>query len=355
MFALVAAIAACTSPAPVRSTGLPSSLQTATQPEVSGDPSTGTVTLEFAGDVNFAGRDLKLLDNTSTTFGSIASVLSDADVTALNLETPVTDHLSAPQPKTFHFHAPPTAFDAVRAAGVDVVTLANNHIEDYGRTGLTDTLNAVKAADFPYVGIGNNADEAWAPWITTVRGTRIAYLGISNVQELESGWIATPTRSGEAIADDLTRTLNAIKAAKKQADVVIVFMHWGTEGDSCPDSTQKKLAGQMAAAGADIIIGAHVHTLQGNGWLGHTFVAYGMGNFLWYIPSWSTETGVLRLTLNTTPAGALSSTPLTAQFIPAIVSNTGQPVVQTGASAKKILDRYAGLRACAGLSAAPTK
>jgi poly-gamma-glutamate capsule biosynthesis protein CapA/YwtB (metallophosphatase superfamily) len=354
LFALVAAITACTSTPPAAQGPAPVTYQTATQPQASADASTGTVTLAFAGDVNFAGRDLKLLNDTSTTFGSIASVLSAADVTALNLETPVTDHLSAPQPKTFHFHAPPTAFDAVRSAGVDVVTLANNHIEDYGRVGLADTLSAVKAANFPYVGIGTNAAEAWAPWITTVRGTRIAYLGISNVQELQSSWIATPTRSGEAIADDLPRTLAAIKAAKKQADIVIVFMHWGTEGDSCPDGTQKKLAKQMSDAGADIIIGAHVHTLQGNGWLGHTFVAYGMGNFLWYIPSWSTETGVLRLTVNTTPTGALSTTPLTAKFIPAIVSNTGQPVVQTGSAATRILDRYASLRACAGLTAAPT-
>jgi hypothetical protein len=131
------------------------------------------------------------------------------------------------------------------------------------------------------------------------------------------------------------------------ADVVIVFMHWGTEGDPCPNPAQRSLAPDLAAAGADIIIGAHAHTLQGNGWLGHTFVAYGMGNFLWWLPSYSTETGVLKLTLH--PTG-----PLTAQFYPAVVSDTGQPVPVTGTVGARISSRYASLRTCAGLTGTPT-
>jgi poly-gamma-glutamate synthesis protein (capsule biosynthesis protein) len=306
------------------------------------------ITLEFAGDVHFMQRTAKLLDDPATAFGpSITPLLEAADVTTLNLETAVTDR-GSPQPKTFHFRTNPTAFDALRAAGIDGVTIANNHILDYGRIGLDDTLAAAKAKDFPVYGAGDNADQAWTPWVTTVRGTRLAYLGVSDVQELSSSWIATPTRSGEAIANDLSRTLDAVRAAHRVADVVIVFMHLGTEGDSCPNASQKKLAKQLADAGANIIIGSHVHTLQGSGWLGNTFVAYGMGNFLWYINSWSTETGVLKLTLH--PG---SDEPYQATFTPAIVSSTGQPVIQTGAKAAAISKRYASLRACAGLSASP--
>jgi len=308
----------------------------------------GDITLEFAGDVHFMDRTAKLLADPATAFGpSITPLLSAADVTTLNFETAVTDR-GTPQPKTFHFRTNPSAFDALRAAGIDAVTIANNHILDYGRIGLTDTLAAAKAADFPVYGAGSNAAEAWTPWVTTVRGTRIAYLGVSDVQELASSWIATPNRSGEAIANDLTRTLDAVRAAHKVADVVIVFMHWGTEGDSCPNSSQKTLAKQLADAGANVIIGAHVHTLQGSGWLGNTFVAYGMGNFLWYINSWSTETGVLRLTLH--PG---TDEPYRASFTPAIVSATGQPVIATGARGAAIAKRYASLRACAGLTATP--
>jgi poly-gamma-glutamate capsule biosynthesis protein CapA/YwtB (metallophosphatase superfamily) len=318
----------------------------------SSGPSAATasdVTLEFAGDVHFVARTAKLLKDPTTAFGpSITPLLSAADVTTLNLETAVTDR-GTPQPKTFHFRTTPTAFEAVRAAGVDAVTIANNHILDYGRIGLADTLAAAKAKDFPVYGAGPDADAAWAPWVTTVRGTRIAYLGVSDVQELSSTWIATASRSGEAIANNLSRTLAAIKAAHRSADVVVVFMHWGTEGDSCPNGSQKKLAKQMAGAGANIIIGSHVHTLQGSGWLGNTFVAYGMGNFLWYINSRSIETGVLKLTLH---PGA--DEPYKAAFTPAVVSGTGQPVIASGAKGAAIAKRYASLRGCAGLTAMPT-
>ena len=93
-----------------------------------------------------------------------------------------------------------------------------------------------------------------------------------------------------------------------------------------------------AKAGADI--------LQGSGWLGHTFVAYGMGNFLWWENSYSTATGVLTLTLH-------AHGPLTPRFIPAVVSGTGQPLAERGAAARRALAHYASLRTCAGLSAGP--
>jgi len=129
--------------------------------------------------------------------------------------------------------------------------------------------------------------------------------------------------------------------------VVIVFMHWGTEGQSCPDSGQLSLAPRLAAAGASIIVGAHAHVLQGSGWLGHTFVAYGMGNFLWWEHSYSTATGVLNLTLH-------PHRPLTARFVPAVVSATGQPGVLHGLRARRAARDYARLRGCTNLTARPT-
>jgi poly-gamma-glutamate synthesis protein (capsule biosynthesis protein) len=309
-------------------------------------PSGGDVTLAFAGDVHFQDRVAGLLSDPAHTFGPIAATLSDADLTMVNLETAITARGTA-QPKEYHFRTSPTALDALRDAGVDVVTLANNHVLDYGQAGLADTLAAVRAAKLPYVGIGENATQAWAPYLVSIKGVKIAILGVSQVAELQSTWVAKDSRPGEAHAVDLTRTLAAVRAARQRADVVLVFMHWGTEGNSCPNAAQKSLAPKLAAAGADIIIGAHAHTLQGSGWLGRTFVAYGMANFLWWENSYSTETGILRLTLH---PGA----PLTAQFLPAIVSSTGQPVLATGADRDRIGNRYAGLRACAGLTANPT-
>jgi len=296
--------------------------------------------------VNFAGRTARLLSDPVTAFGPIAAVLRSADFVALNLETAVTSR-GTPQPKTYHFRTTPAAFTALRDAGVGLVTMANNHVLDYGPAGLADTLAAARAARFPHVGIGVDAAAAWAPYVTTVKGVRIAVVGVSQVAELASSWVATPSRAGEANAIDLGRTLAAVRAARRLASIVIVFMHWGTEGQACPDQAQLSLAPELAAAGASIIIGAHAHMLQGSGWLGHTFVAYGMGNFLWWERSYSTATGVLELTLR-------PHAPLTARFIPAVVSGTGQPIVDRGAAARQAAAHYASLRACTELTPRPS-
>jgi poly-gamma-glutamate synthesis protein (capsule biosynthesis protein) len=342
--ALTVLTAACSASAPARRTA--ETVADRAGPVVKHRPrvaASGDITLAFAGDVHFAGRVGRLLKDPANTFGPITAVLKSADFTAVNLETPVTSR-GRPQPKTYHFKTKPVAFTALRDAGVDLVTMANNHILDYGQTGLEDTLAAAKAAHFPYVGAGLNAASAWAPYVTTINGTKIAIVGVSQVAELASAWVATARRPGEANAINLGQTLAAVRAAKRLARIVIVFMHWGTEGMACPDQNQLSFAPKLAAAGASIIVGSHSHMLQGSGWLGHTFVAYGMGNFLWWENSFSTATGVLRLTLH--PRG-----PLTTLFIPAVVSATGQPIVDKGAAARRAIAHYASLRACSGLSA----
>jgi poly-gamma-glutamate capsule biosynthesis protein CapA/YwtB (metallophosphatase superfamily) len=225
--------------------------------------------------------------------------------------------------------------------------MANNHILDYGRVGLAATLAAAKAANFPHVGAGANAAAAWAPYVTTINHTRIAFVGVSQVAELAPSWVATARRPGIAHSINLSRTLAAVHAAKRLARIVVVFMHWGTEGMACPDQNQLSLAPKLAAAGASIIVGSHAHTLQGSGWLGHTFVAYGLANFLWWERSFSTATGVLKLTLH-------PHAQLTARLIPAVVSATGQPIVDHGAAARRALAHYASLRTCAELSASPS-
>jgi poly-gamma-glutamate synthesis protein (capsule biosynthesis protein) len=350
LLALLAAAACTTVPTatatPARATqGVPHTASPSSRP-ASASAAAGSITLAFAGDVHFTGRTARLLSDPATALGPIAAVLKAGDFTAVNLETAVTSG-GVPQPKTYHFRTVPAAFTALRDGGVDLVTMANNHVLDYGQAGLADTLAAARAARFPYVGIGKDAAAAWAPYVTTVKGMRIAVIGVSQVAELASSWVATPSRPGEANAIDLGRTLAAVRAARRLAPTVIVFMHWGTEGEACPDPNQLSLARQLAAAGASIIVGAHAHMLQGSGWLGRTFVAYGMGNFLWWENSYSTATGVLELTLH-------PHAPLTARFIPAVVSATGQPIVLDGAAARQAVAHYDSLRACTELAPQPT-
>ena len=339
--AAVVAVTACStaSPSTAAHTSHPSA-----RPSNTPTPSPD-ITLAFAGDVNFENRTATLLTDPATAFGPVSGVFHHADFTALNLETSVTSR-GIPQPKTFHFRTTPTAFTALRDAGVGLVNMANNHVLDYGQVGLADTLAAAKASGLPYVGIGTNAAAAWTPYVATIKGTKVAFIGVSQVAELASSWVATSSRPGEANAVNLRRTLNAVRAARRLAPVVVVFLHWGTEGTACPDANQLALAPKLAAAGATIIVGSHAHMLQGSGWLHHTFVAYGMGNFLWWEHSYSTDTGVLELTLH--PNG-----PLTSRFIPAVVSDTGRPIPLHGAAARQAVRHYDSLRSCAQLAAAP--
>jgi poly-gamma-glutamate synthesis protein (capsule biosynthesis protein) len=341
-------VSACSAPAATPSAAEARNASSASHPSPSApaEARSARIILAFAGDVHFERRTARLLRDPAAAFGPIASVLKSADFTMVNLETAVTSR-GTPQPKTYHFRTTPAAFTALRDAGVDLVTMANNHVLDYGWVGLADTLAAAKAARFPLVGIGDNAAQAWAPFVATIRGVKIAIIGVSQVAELAPSWVATHRRAGEANAINLRRTLAAVRAARRIAQVVIVFMHWGTEGTACPDSNQLALAPRLAAAGASIIIGSHAHMLQGSGWLHHTFVAYGMGNFLWWEHSFSTATGVLKLTLR-------PRRPLTARFIPAVVSSTGQPIVLTGAAARRAEAHYDSLRACAQLTARPS-
>jgi poly-gamma-glutamate capsule biosynthesis protein CapA/YwtB (metallophosphatase superfamily) len=307
----------------------------------------GELVLAFAGDVHFAERAAALLDDPATAFGPIRGVLAAADLAVVNLETAVTTG-GTEQPKKYHFRAPATAYAAVKAAGVDAVSVANNHTLDYGPVGLADTLAAAAAAGVPAFGAGPSAAQAYAPWLTEVRGTRLAVLGFSQVHELETTWNATGERPGVAHARDRARAVAAVRAARAQADLVVVFMHWGREGSQCPTAEMVSFASAVAEAGADLIVGTHAHLLLGDGWLGRTYVAYGLGNFLWWWnDAYSNDTGVLRVTVRERRVAA-------AELVPAYISRqTGQPLPVTGAEAARITGKFAALRACTGLGSAP--
>lgn len=302
-------------------------------------------TLAVAGDVHFTGRTAALLRDPSTAFGPMAPLLQSADLALVNLETAVTER-GEPEPKEFHFRAPATAYAAVKAAGVDAVSLANNHVLDYGQVGLADTLSSADASRMPVFGAGRDATAAYAPWITTIRGTRVAVLGFSQIHDLETTWIARDDRPGVALALDEGKVRAAVALAKAQADVVLAFNHWGREGVACPSAEQKQFLQVLLSAGVDIVLGAHAHTLQGLGWAGRSFVSFGLGNFVWYGNSYSTETGILKLTIRGRDVTGW-------EFVPAVVSATGQPVALTGPAAERLRARVAGLRECAGLAPGP--
>jgi len=305
--------------------------------------------------VHFAGRlEGRLAGDPATAVGPIADTLRAADLAMVNLETAVTER-GEPQPKTYTFRTPASAFTALRAAGVDVASMGNNHAVDFGLVGLRDSLAAARAARFPVVGLGLDDAQAYAPHRVVVRGRRVAVLAATQVVDrTTSAWSAGPTSPGVASAldvDRLVRAVRAERAATPAPGLVVVYLHWGREGSGCPTERQRELAAALSSAGADVLVGTHAHQLQGAGLLGRTFVAYGLGNFVWYSSNSVTAdtTGVLTLRI-----GSAGAAPTRSSFTPARIDSRGVPVPREGADAARDRASFDQLRGCTGLSAAPS-
>jgi poly-gamma-glutamate synthesis protein (capsule biosynthesis protein) len=317
------------------------------------------VTFAFAGDVNFPEvwdtedgpppNSPPLADQVRAdphhVLDAIAPVLSAADLTMVNLETAITDGGEPVAGKNYHFRSPAQTFEALKAAGVDVVNMANNHSLDYGPTGMHDTFAAIAAAKLPVTGLGHDANEAYRPYRRTIKGQRIAILSASDWLEpaLVDSWSATDAQPGIAFSIDRTRLLAEVQKVRPEVDTLVVFLHWGTEETSCASSEQQDLARALLGAGADIIVGSHAHRVFGAGKVGSALVAYGLGNFVyWREDGESGRTGVLKVTATGREVDDYS-------WIPARITN-GVPIPETGAAADADVAEWNARRGCSGLS-----
>lgn len=311
-------------------------------------PKRSPFTISFGGDVHFEGVLRNRLATPRTALGPISSVLRRSDLAMVNLETAITLGGTPAPDKEFHFRAPATALTALKAAGVDVASMANNHGMDYMEGGLRDSLSAIRRSRFPVVGIGKNAAEAYKPFRKIVNGNRVAIIGATQVldAQLILAWTATGRKGGLASAKNEQRLIQAVRQARKVSDTVIVHLHWGTELQKCPNPAQFGLAPKLIAAGADVIVGGHAHVLLGSGYLKGRYVNYGMGNFLFYNTSARTRaSGVLTLTINGRKV-------LKDRWTPALISG-GVPIPVSGAARRRAVAAWKALRSCAGLRAKP--
>ena len=304
-------------------------------------PSGEPVSLAFAGDVNVEGDARAVLTGGLT---AIAPALGAADLTMLNLETAVTEEGEGHRvDKQYAFRAPATTLRALQQAGVDVVTMANNHGMDYGVPGLRGSLAAAERARMPLVGIGVDERSAYAPHVTTVRGQRIAVLGATQVFDstVEKAWTAQGARPGLASAKRVDRLLAEVWAIRPDADTVVVYLHWGRELAPCPLPQQRSLARQLVGAGADVLVGTHAHVLLGGGYLDGAYVDYGLGNFAFAARrSETSRTGVLTLTVE---GRAVTD----SRWTPAVVRR-GVPIPLEGAAAPAAVWHKRALSTCAG-------
>ena len=298
-----------------------------------------SITINAVGDIAFTGGRGQSLGKPSTLLKYVAPTLKSSDITFGNLETSLSSR-GKKWTKTYNFRGPVSAGPALGKAGFDVVSLANNHTLDYGRTAFKDTLSAVKKGRVVSVGAGNNKAQAWEPKIIKRKGQTIAFLAFSEITP--GGFAATSSRSGTAYTQSISGVTKAVKAAAKKADYVIVSMHWGIEKKYDPTSRQVSEGRAIIRAGADAVLGSHPHRIQGVEKYRGKLIAYSLGNFVFSpASSGSTDTYVLNFTLKDGKVTKASARPVTIKNgSPRFVSTTSK----TGKRITNVIEKKAKAR-----------
>lgn len=239
--------------------------------------------LLFAGDVYFSEYVLNAYDKAGGIEGvldeTIRTEIEDADIFMVNQEFPFTERGTPAEDKQFTFRLPESRVHMMNEMGIDIVTMANNHILDYGPEGITDSIAALNAAGIRYVGAGENLDEAKKLEIMEVNGRKIGFLGASRVY-MDPSWAAGAGHPGVFSTYDPTIVLEEIKKAREQADYLVVYVHWGVERESEPKAYQRTMGQQYIDAGADLVIGSHPHVLQPVEYYQGKPIVYSLGNFV---------------------------------------------------------------------------
>jgi hypothetical protein len=209
--------------------------------------------------------------------GAVRALLRAADIAIVNHEGPAPDRHRY-HPSGFVFTFDPALLVGLRWAGIDIVSLANNHIRNAGSRGVTQTIRNLRRVGIRSVGAGRDVAAARRGECVDVRGTRACFLGYNGVDMARNA--ATATRPGAASLGAAVVRADIARLRREGADAVIVVPHWGPEYVDPPTFAQRRMARVMANAGADLVLGAHSHVVGGIGHLGRTPVVYSMGNLL---------------------------------------------------------------------------
>jgi len=309
----------------------------ATDPAEGRESDDSTVTLALVGDILPAARVLELMkmNGYDYPYREAKAYLQAADIAAGNLETPLTTRGTPAEDKQYVFRGTADALPALKEAGFDYLSLANNHTLDYGWEGLKDTMDALDDADIWHSGSGSDDKEAFEPAYIEIRGLSVAFVSVSRVVP-EVEWKADRNRPGVAEAYSPDRAVQSIQEAKKNADLVVVMAHWGIERADRPVAHQTDLAHRFVDAGADLVVGSHPHVLQGFESYKGKWIAYSLGNFVFSTTSMrSSETGILNATCGKDGSCALKFQPMFAKL--------SQPAPMEDEEGKALLKRLSSL------------
>lgn len=222
-------------------------------------------------------------------FDQTRNLLQKANIAMTNLEAPFS-RSGLPFKKKYTFRTPPSYIAGICSSGIDLFTLANNHMMDYGVQGLETTLTLLDQHALYHCGAGLNRKQAEAASIVQVNKRKIAFVAYSLTYP-EEFW-AKNNKAGTAYPHE-TRIIKHIRMLKKENDAVVVSFHWGGERLVHPKNYQKNYAHRVIDAGADIVIGHHPHVLQGFEIYKNKLIAYSLGNYVFGSYSHTVDYSVL--------------------------------------------------------------
>ena len=226
----------------------------------------------------------------------ILEITNGTDLFYVNHEYTISDRGAPLKGKYYTFRAKPERMSILKKLGTDIVSLANNHVYDYGPDALYDTVDLLEEAGIPYVGGGRNIKEAKRPIYMIVNGMKIGFVGASNGERIKYTPQATETTPGILRAYDTTEYNEVIRNASKECDYLIAYIHWGTEDSNYLNADQQRWGREFLASGADIVIGGHPHVLQGIEYVDGKPIVYSLGDF-WFNHE-TKYTGLLKLNIN---------------------------------------------------------
>ncbi|MBT1072309.1 CapA family protein [Pelotalea chapellei] len=258
------------------------------------------IVINAVGDIMLAGRWTAEIRKKGYDFpfAATSAELAQGDINLANLESPISRRGQEFTQKKFRFRAEPAVAKALRTAGFNLVTLANNHSMDFGGDALSETLQHLESAGVAWIGAGENLGEARKRAVYTVKNKKIAFLGYSLTQPIE--FYAGSSRPGTTPGWEKVYTED-IARARREADYVVVSFHWGAEGSTAASPYQRTAAHKAIDAGADAVIGHHPHVLQGMERYKKGIIFYSLGNFAFASTSTTADFGaLLRLRFNET-------------------------------------------------------
>lgn len=237
------------------------------------------ITIMFTGDIMLSravGSKTEKSGDWRYPFLKVGNFLSSADLTFGNLEGPISGQGTNMGSK-YPFRADPRMIEGLNYAGFDIMTIANNHIWDYGQEAFADTMNILKNNKVDFVGGGVDYNSVHQPLIKNIENTKIAFLGYT---DLIPDKFTTQDSKPATASIDIEQITTDVKKAKELSDIVITNFHWGNEYQTQHNQKQEDIAKTTIDAGADLIIGHHPHVIQEIEQYNNKYIAYSLGNFV---------------------------------------------------------------------------